>query len=177
MSAPVTGLLGRACGAAAAVAAGGTWRSYCPSWLAMNGREKMFHTTTLNCVALSLAHVAMTGGMGLHNTCENAGRWAARAHRTIDSGTVLDDALICGVRGCGKVLARVPLDTPWFPSSNFFRPLRCARGRTPCYRPRSPLSPRCTPARRRSTYNPAWGIRRGLSVRPSRTFRRRFCRT
>ena len=145
--------------------------------LKKNGREKMFHATTLNCVALSLAHVAMTGGLGLHNTCENAGRWAARAHRTIDSGTVLDDALICGVRGCGKVLARVPLDTPWFPSSNFFRPLRCARGRTPCYWPRSPLSPRCTPARRRSTYNPAWGIRRGLSVRPSRTFRRRFCRT
>ena len=78
MSAPVTGLLGRACGAAAAVAAGGTWRSYCPSWLAMNGREKMFHTTTLNCVALSLAHVAMTGGLGLHNTCENAGRCGRR---------------------------------------------------------------------------------------------------
>ena len=65
------------------------------------GREKMFHATTLNCVALSLAHVAMTGGLGLHNTCENAGRWVARAHRTTDSGTVLH-ALICGVRGCGK---------------------------------------------------------------------------
>eukprot|EP00964_Phaeocystis_antarctica_P015370 scaffold8500_cov55-Phaeocystis_antarctica.AAC.4 len=79
------GLRDRACGAAAAaaaaVAAGGTWCS--------------------NCVALSLAHVAMTGGLGLHNTCENAGRWVARAHRTTDSGTVLH-ALICGVRGCGK---------------------------------------------------------------------------
>ena len=97
------GLRGRACGAAAAaaVAAGGTWRSNCPSWLKKNGREKMFHATTLNCVALSLAHVAMTGGLGLHNTCENAGRWVARAHRTTDSATVLH-ALICGVRGCGK---------------------------------------------------------------------------
>ena len=176
MSAPVTGLLGRACGAAAAVAAGGTWRSYCPSWLAMNGREKMFHATTLNCVALSLAHVAMTGGLGLHNTCENADRWVARAHRTTDSGTVFHALIYVACTDVGR-LARVPLGTPWFPSSNFFRPLRRARGRTPCYWPRSPLSPRCTPARRRSTYNPAWGIRRGLSVRPSRTFRRRFCRT
>ena len=96
------GLRGRACGAAAAaaaaVAAGGTWRSNCPSWLKKNGREKMFHTTTLNCVALSLAHVAMTGGMGLHNTCENAGRWVARAHRFGDDSTVLDHALV-GFRG------------------------------------------------------------------------------